>query len=333
MLYSLFNTVAALYLGALIIYILWVRLHWSRPWWLQAFSTISPWAFAPTLVLPALAVLMRSPLFCLLSIAAASIFAYQFLRPMFPHHEIARRVEPAHLKAMTANLLKINTRQVGKIIGAIIAESPDVVALQELKAEHAQAIDTLLADAYPHRLLSPGKDSEGMGLLSRYPFLDSAEHIVAPGANPTQTARIEINGRSVWMVNSHPRIPDLHLCHQAGVRYPCGLSTTKRRADVEGIIQLAQRLGGDAILLGDFNLTDQCEEYGLLTAQWADAYRVAGKGPGLTYPVGRPFFGLHSPFPLFRIDYLFYPPTWRPLRAHTGAMPGSDHRYLVVELA
>lgn len=78
MLYPLLNTFAAIYLGALIAYITWVRLRWARPWWLQAFSTISPWAFAPTLTLPALAVLMRSPLFCALAIAAAGVFAHQF---------------------------------------------------------------------------------------------------------------------------------------------------------------------------------------------------------------------------------------------------------------
>jgi len=80
------------------------------------------------------------------------------------------------------------------------------------------------------------------------------------------------------------------------------------------------------------NTTDQCVEYHWIAGVWRDAYREAGQGPGLTYPVGVPFFGVRAPWPLFRIDHVFYRGKLEVSRAWTGVLPGSDHRYVMAEL-
>jgi endonuclease/exonuclease/phosphatase (EEP) superfamily protein YafD len=232
---------------------------------------------------------------------------------------------------MTANLLKGNLCA-AEIVEMIEAESPDVVALQELKPGHIQAIERHLGEAYPYRDLHPGEDCEGIGLLSRYPFTSLELCEVAPGANPTQVARLLIEEHVTWVVNVHARIPRPRVWRVAGIPILHGYDTRERSEDIVGLARLVEGLPGDAILLGDHNTTPECQEYGLIPRRWHDAFREAGWGPGFTFPVKVNLLDLPMPFPLFRIDYVFYTGAWRATRARTGTMPGSDHRYVIVEL-
>ncbi|MCD6519748.1 MAG: endonuclease/exonuclease/phosphatase family protein [Anaerolineae bacterium] len=229
---------------------------------------------------------------------------------------------------MTSNLYKHNYRVEG-IIETILRESPDLVALQELKKEHVRAIEAQLCQLYPYRDLRPGRDAEGMGILSRYPLQKVFLHLPAPAANPIQIALIA-KDEPFWFINAHPRIPRLRLRTSRGVPLP-RVDTRERSFDFGTILELIEGLQGPAILAGDMNMTDQSQEYHLLPPHWHDVYRIVGWGPGLTFPIDAPFFGLHFPFPLFRLDYIFYRGDWQPQRAWLGKMPGSDHRYLAAE--
>jgi len=321
---------AWLYAGALGGYLLWTSLRAPRPWWLKALSTISFWAFLPALVLPLAIPLVRSLSYGLATACGALLFAGHYLLSMIPRRPAARDAGP-DLKVMSANLLKRNANADG-IAETITAERPDIVALQELKPEHIQVLEERLAALYPYQDLHPGEDCEGMGLLSRYPFLSIELREGGPGTNPTQVARLQLPERVAWVVNVHTRIPRFRLRRIAGLPIPYDYDTSERRADVEDIVRLVEGLQEDALLLGDLNTTPECQEYRLIPRRWRDAQRVAGWGLGLSFPVKAPFLGLRVPFPLFRLDYVFYTGSWRALRARTGTMPGSDHRYLAVEL-
>jgi len=321
---------AWLYASALGGYLLWKRLNLPRPWWLGALSTISFWVFLPALALPLTIPLVGSLSYGLATACGALLFAGHYLLPMIPRRSAARAAGP-DLKVMSANLLKRNANADG-IAETIAAERPDVVALQELRPEHIRAIERHLATLYPYRDLHPGEDCEGMGLLSRYPFLSIGLREGEPGTNPTQVARVRPPEREAWIVNVHTRIPRFRMRRIAGLPIPYDYDTSERRADVEDIVRLLEGLQGDALLLGDLNTTPECLEYRLIPRRWQDAYRVAGWGLGLSFPVKAPFLGLRLPFPLFRLDYIFYAGSMRALRARMGTMPGSDHRYLTVEL-
>ena len=321
---------AWLYVAALGLYLLWARLKLPRPWWLRALSTVSFWVFLPILALPLTAPLVPSLGYGLATACGAFLFAGHYLLTMIPRRLAIRAASP-DLKVMSANLLKHNALA-DKIVETITAESPDVVALQELRPEHIRAIEQHLAAIYPYRDLRSGVDCEGMGLLSRYPFLSLELRESVPGTNPTQAARVQLPGREAWVVNVHTRIPQFRLWRIAGLLIPYDYDTGERRADVEDIVRLIEGLPGDALLLGDLNTTPECQEYRLIPRRWRDAHRDAGWGLGLTFPVKASFLGLHMPFPLFRLDYIFHAGSWHAIRARTGAMPGSDHRYLLVEL-
>jgi vancomycin resistance protein VanJ len=311
-------------------YLLWVRLDGSRPWWLAALSPVAFWAFMPVLVLLPLGLWVRAPLYLGAAALATGLYAGHFLWPLIPWQRRRPRPEERPIRLMTANLLKTNGHAQA-IAQTILAAAPDVVALQELRPQHARALKRLLAEAYPYQALAPAGGSRGMGLLSRHPLLAVELRQLAPRANPTQVARLRLDGHETWLVNAHPRIAFPRFRRFLGLRLPCGFETRFRREDMVALAQLLAALPGDALLLGDLNTTDQCQEYRLLPRHWRDAFRQVGWGAGFTYPVGAPLFGLRPPWPILRLDYIFCAGAWRPLRARLGRMPGSDHRYVLVE--
>ena len=328
----LLELLAWLYAGLFVGYLLWTHSSLRRPWWLKALSPVSFWVFLPTLALPLCEILARSPSFLLPAVLSASLFCYHYLLPMLPKRAPIPKGPHIRLTVMTANLYKHNA-SCSEIVETILAESPDMVALQELKQRHIASIENRLKRIYPYQALYPGVDSEGMGFLSRYPFLSVDSYQGPPDANPTQVISIEIAGKRIWCVNIHSRIPRLQTWSLAGIPIPKGMDTTGRQSDIERIIKIVEDLQGDAIVLGDMNTTSECPEYRLIPPQWINAYARVGKGLGFTYPIGQPFFGLRTPLPLFRIDHLFYRGRLCAIEARTGAMPGSDHRYLLVRLA
>ncbi len=258
------------------------------------------------------------------------MFAAYFLLPILVRRN-ACPVRDEPIKIMTAKLLKYNL-DADEIVATIRAEGAAVVALQELKPEHVAAIERELAQIYPYRALQPGETSEGMGLLTRRPWDSFELHAPEPEGNYTQVIHLRLGGCDTWVVNVHTRIPHATGREVAGLFLPGGLDTQGRREDVATIVQRVEALPGNAIILGDWNMTEEGAEYRLIPPHWHDAYREAAHGPGLTFPVGAPFLGVPTPWPLFRLDYLFYRGSWCALCARTGQMPGSDHRYLVVEL-
>jgi endonuclease/exonuclease/phosphatase family metal-dependent hydrolase len=331
------------YLAALVLYVLWVRFDLHRPWWLIAAAPFAFWLFAGGLVFPLGAaitgtgLLRGAPL-----LLGAAIFWGHFVG-------VRRNTEPAtpdgpRLRIMTANLLDMN-RCLTEMVETIRQENADLIVLQEVHPSHVQALREGLSDSHPHDWFLPGPkmppagQSEGMGVLSRYPFqrLDilqpDAKGSAARISNPTQVFTLYAEDCAIDVLHMHPRILMPRFCRVLGLALPCGMKHGPRERDVLALIARAKTLGKDAILLGDMNATDQCREYWLLATEWRDVFRAVGRGLGMTYPVGVKFFGVPSPWPLFRIDHILLRGALYAISCRIGAMPGSDHRYVVADIS
>ncbi|MBN1401607.1 MAG: endonuclease/exonuclease/phosphatase family protein [Anaerolineae bacterium] len=294
-------------------------------------DTLAFWIYLPMLALPPLGLLFDAPVYYLVSGLAAVLYIQRFLWFLVPRGPRRAEGQPV-LRLVTANLLKFNQAS-DAMVAALRATDADVIALQELQPEHARAIAANMAESHPHQLLYPGDDAEGIGLISRYPFLSARLLQSCPEANPTQLVALQVGARRFWIVHAHTRIPEPTFGPMLGLWLPNGLDTGPRRQDIEEIVALAERLEGEALILGDLNITPEEADYRLIPTHWRNAFRSVGHGPGFTYPVRVLFFGVYVPFPLFRIDHVFCRGAWRILRARTGPIPGSDHRYLAVELS
>jgi len=332
--HSLATLLALLHAALLVLLVVWQRTHRRHPnrrlpWPYLALAPFSFWFGTLSLPILALAPFVRAiPYTASAIVSMASFLVFYLIEPLWPKVRQPTSPTTTTLRAMSTNLFKANDAH-DAIAETILASRADLVAVQELRPSQAEALASLLRHAYPYQDLHPGRDAEGMGLFSRYP-ITRRETVRLDGANPIQIVRLLVEQQPLALINMHPRIPRLK---QGLLGLPVGLSTHARGEDVAAIVRAAEPLLDPTLIMGDMNTTPYCPEYQALPRDWRDVHDIAERGLGLSYPVDAAFFGFRSPIPLFRIDHLFLrgPIVCRSLRR--GRMPGSDHRYLVAQLA
>ncbi|MDH3685413.1 MAG: endonuclease/exonuclease/phosphatase family protein [Myxococcales bacterium] len=222
------------------------------------------------------------------------------------------------LRVMTANLWN-GGAEPGALADLLESLRPDVLAVQELSEDQAEAISTVL----PHGILEPRDDHHGMGIAL---------------ARAARIRRIRLRGRDArvaclspkdWaglgspleVVNAHVWAP-----HVA----PFWRTAAHRRAQLHGLLAyLAEDPTSARLLCGDFNATPAWPLYRRLARHLDDLAlthgRRLGEAPRRTW----------GPWPgsprLFRIDHAFGRKL-DPLDVRVLAIPGSDHSALVIDL-
>ncbi len=203
----------------------------------------------------------------------------------------------------------------------------DVVALQEVGADHAAAIeaDADLRARFPHRELVPREGVAGIGLLSSYPIVRS-EVLEAP---MSMEAVLDVDGRPVTVITGHP-FPG-HIRTAGPV--PVSFDPTDRDADLARFrarVDAAIARGETVIVAGDFNTAPTEPVFERFVAGLADAHREVGIGPGWTWRPSRfEGYGLG----LLRIDLALSGPGARPVAiAERCSLPG-DHCQLEARFA
>jgi endonuclease/exonuclease/phosphatase family metal-dependent hydrolase len=239
---------------------------------------------------------------------------------------------------MSWNIL-FGNRQADDIPRFLAAEPADVIALQELRAEHVEALssDQALRRAYPHRVIWGYGVGGGMGLLSRYPILEHGRLDVPP----VLWARLDLGaGRTVVLVSAHPTFGPTKMVEEPPRPRPSAIVRMWQMLDVrflwydpehrdDGIARIRAlvdpmlRKGETLLLVGDFNVTERERAYRVLTAGLQDVHLAVGAGSGHTW---RPEWMAHLPLPLLRIDYMLSTRNIRPRRMWVDrTLRGSDH--------
>lgn len=223
------------------------------------------------------------------------------------------------LTVMTFNIDK-SADALDPILSIIRDSNADVVAVQELTSETAGIIEQELADRYPHMALHPQRSGSGLGILSRYPISDD-EYVMLERAY--QRVTLDVERQTVVLYTAH-------VVQPLGYRF----RFSEREWEIMEIVKRAAAEPFPVILAGDFNMTERSETYRKVTAHFADAYREAGWGLGLTYPASpKDRWGLYYPgLPVLRLDYIFSSEDFRVLETHTLPSGGSDHRPVLAQL-
>lgn len=321
--------------------LLMLRRTVGERWWAVGLAN----SFLHLLLLPALALLPIGVLlgrwrFALgLAPAAWKLWTWyggQFLpRPVraAPGLEVAPRLE-----ILTFNLGAQSERFEG-ILAIIGTAEADIVALQELSIPAAEQLAGDLRARYPHQAFHPvGESTAGMGVLSRFPICadDYWRNEALPRPLGHQRAEFDLSalrsGARLVMYNSHPIHPGM-----MGRIY----DDSGRALEIADLLARAEKETAPVVMLGDFNMVEFSDDYRRIRARYGDAFRAAGRGPGLTFPARQdadgvpPWLSWAVPrFPLLRLDYLFYSDGLHPLTARVGhTSGGSDHRPLLVRLA
>jgi len=255
----------------------------------------------------------------LLGISALVLGAHYWpaLTPQ-PVESHARTSAPAfQLKVMTFNVNYAN-RDAAGIAELVHSQAPDLIAFQEFTRPLGALLLPQLAGEYPYALLDDERWTR-QALLSRYPLTD-----VPPPAAAWRTQRAQVQlpvgTLTVWNVHAMPAIT------QSGWE--------EQRQALAAVAQQLSLEAGPLLVMGDFNTTDQNENYHLVADQLIDVQRAVGWGFGFTFPDSRLYLReLPNLGPLLRIDHIFVSEDWLPMEIRV--VPdghSSDHLPLVATL-
>lgn len=337
---AIFNWITRIY--ALTLNYLLGRRRWDRQQGradgplIAFFGTFAYWLTLPALPLLALSLWRRRWREVLLLLPSAGFLLNEWRVRRQP--QIAPAALTPHLSyqftVLTFNM-HAESEHTDAIAAVIRASGADVVALQEVSRPAAAYFDAQLRDLYPYQACHHGSDpTDGQGILSKSPIQED-EYWQNSALNRFvlghQRVKLELGGRAVVLYNSHPVHPGL----VEGAWFDEG----PRGAEIAVTLRKAAAERDPTILLGDFNMPDQSQDYQRITALYRDAYRDAATGWGLTFPDltspqarsgGRPL----PPLLLLRLDYQFYS---APLVAQAARVwptsGGSDHRPVWVQYA
>lgn len=221
-----------------------------------------------------------------------------------------------HLTVLQANL-KIGAANPQDLIDSVRRDHVDVLMTEELTtAEEQRLVAAGLPALLPHRFSAPLTDGGGgLAIWSRFPLTDTVDH--GGYSLGVLTARARIGTRDVALAAVHLLPPYPYPPHEW-------------LDEIERLGPLLARVGPagvPVIVGGDFNATtDNAQFRRLLANGYEDAAEHAGAGYLVSYPTDR-FFG-----PIIAIDHVLTRGA-AASDASTVALPGSDHRGLLVRLA
>ncbi len=297
------------------------------------FNSFAHMLMLPTLVLLPINLILR-PWLGWFQVIPVATFIAAYGRLFAPRHPSAQTPTSPTIKILTFNLHG-EAEILQPIIDILRTSDADIISVQELSIEAADCFKTAVAALYPNQALYPAKQaSAGQGILSRHPI-----------ANPTywrnpQIARntlghlrveMDFEGTPITVYNTHPLHPG--MANE-------GFNTRPRGQEIDVVLELATADTGAILIMGDFNMTDQNEDYERITSQFSDSFRAVGAGMGFTFPDLSSFQSLpdYWPltirlFPFLRLDYIFHNAAFRPVNAKAWPTAGgSDHRPVWAEL-
>ncbi|GIG54863.1 hypothetical protein Dac01nite_16150 [Demequina activiva] len=200
----------------------------------------------------------------------------------------------------------------------------DVLVAQEVTPESVEALEAAgLTDLLPHAEVAAEPGVTGTGLWASTPLGDAESLAGFTTASSTDRylsravrADIEVGDESVSVLAVHPAAPG-------------PVEHSGWDASMTALTEHLSQQTGPIVVAGDFNSTRDHRAFRAIEALgYLDAADQAGSGLQFTFPQGR------RPWPLAAIDHMLVrdaalvaTSTW------TAAVPGADHRALVVEYA
>ena len=258
------------------------------------------------------------------------LWAVAFL-PTYVPAPISPSTGPS-LTAASYNVLGYND-QPDAVIAALREMDVDVVGFQELSPLMAEALSQHLSDAYPYQILDPQPSVTGMGVISRYPLIDTGQTLPGGWVGRPQVVRLDFDGTPVTILNFHAYPYSAAPPGLDSFAARLTWNVRAREAQVQAVRDFVAANPGPLVAMTDLNATDQNRAYRNLTRSLNDGWAGAGWGPGHTFPGDSTLNGRSLPNWLARIDYVFHSDHWQATSAQVGPWDGaSDHQPVLVTL-
>lgn len=280
---------------------------------LVAVMAFTPYVALTAIVPVAVALIAREWALAAIAALALAALVVAVAPRAFDGPQLAAAAPPpdSRLVVMSANL-RLGEADAASVMALVRKYDVDVLSLVELSPAAVARLERAGArELLPGRILAPGANERGIGLMARRPL--TAVGTPEPVDGQVQSALALPGGRSVRIVAVHPVPPT------------SGDQTGVWRGQLLGLPGPADG-GVPNILLGDFNGTlDNRTVREVLDRGYVDAADATGSGLRPTFPVGRLI-------PPITIDHVLVPPAIGVHRLGVHAVRDSDHRALIAEL-
>lgn len=280
-------------------------------------------AFSPDAYLPMLAraFLMQ---WCLLFLLLVVLFALRrrwwlalgslcgalLLIPSDPlHRSISVHFGDAgSLRVLHMNVLQPNEAYEQAIAQALRSDA-DVISVQELSPQWADAFQAGLKAAYPYAHVEPRSNCYGIALFSKRPFRNVCT-LEFHGA-PFIEAVLDIDGRPVRLLAVHATSPITYTHFK------------RRNGQLDGLARRIASSDTTTVLVGDLN-----------TVPWDDAFERFCFNSGLrpASGAGQRTWPSIGPLALIPLDHLLISDNIVGASVHTIPILGSDHRGLLAQV-
>jgi endonuclease/exonuclease/phosphatase (EEP) superfamily protein YafD len=231
-----------------------------------------------------------------------------------PWYLPVERANDRTLRVAIANVLSSNRRYEG-FVDYVRSTNPDVLVVMEMDLTWQQQIAPLKS-LLPYTIEEPSSDNFGIALLSKFPLVDPQRQYWGEGSVivPSLTANIKIHDRDITLVATHP-VPPLNSTY-----------FKSRNSQMEEMGSYIQKLGHEAIVMGDLNMSIWSPDYRKFTRRANLINTRQGFGIQPSWP---------SNFPLLQIpiDHCLITPTIKVSSNQIGPDIGSDHYPLIADLA
>ena len=218
----------------------------------------------------------------------------------------------------------------------------DIIILQEITDEYIEKHWPLFLEQYPYQahsiLQKDGSYSFGMGVLSRYPIVESTSFkLDNAGLVNQQRVEIKMEEENLTIYNVHTTFPSLSLDNEKNwLGIPnISYNDETRHREIGRLVELVKSEKNPTIIAGDFNFNDQTDDYKMiLDAGLDDAYKSVNYGFGFSWPANRtPSVNIKPAIPFVRLDYLFHTKDFITEKSRILGKTGSDHKPLLVQLS
>jgi len=297
----------------------WYLLRWwpgDRLFPVRVINYFTPWLLLG--LLPGMTAALVSQRYRLaVALALPTLLISLSYAPLFLPRTPAALAADTSLKVMSYNVWGRN-HKLDEAIAIIQQEQPDILLLQEAYWPIGKSLGNALADLYPNaQTYSAYEPAMGQLIISRYP-LTQVEASFEKGRAQKVWASTPQGTIAVWNVHTYQP-----------------LAWTEQYQQITLLTADIAQTEIPLIVGGDFNTTEQAENYRLISQYLANAHWEAGWGFGFSFPAHNPHYK-HIPVitPMVRIDHIFYSNHFFAWSAQTLATSGgSDHRPVTAKLS
>jgi endonuclease/exonuclease/phosphatase (EEP) superfamily protein YafD len=294
-----------------------LRLAWPNSWPAEAIALFLPYFVASGVIVTGALILARQRLVPLLLAVFLAATSYPLIVSVAP---LAANAQSSNLRLMSANVLR-DASSFEDFLAMVMEIRPDVIVLQEMSAEWADAVSDL--EDYPF-VASPFQTAQGVVVLSRFPI--SAETI--PGVDLPDGVGGALGLRVVLDLDDGASAV-LYAIHAPTPRTLAGWDARNVYLEQVTVAISEEILGTNVILAGDWNTPQWSAEFSSLLAQTGMSATEMSAWPAPTRIMRRynVFRWIGSP-----IDHIAVTPGIARQNFTVGPDFGSDHKPIIADL-